>query len=485
MKRPVLKLCRCAAAVLFAALLAALFAGCIRIGDTDSDKQSPAGKTDRYVWQNSHGDKLSAAPGYAHISVTKSLDAAGRNVAVRIPTIFAYTDAAFSMGAESTENGFCELVFSYGGYTDTAFVKTYAEALDGCGFSLEKTWVLDDKQTIYYLNDRNGGITRGADDFLGTKYDLSITVFHSVSTTSLIFAYPPEVGFDTDAADAVYTTLELAVDYAAENGKDIFRIGGWGDSAKDQIVLSIDGGRYQTGDILQKADFAAQANAGANALCSIAIWGSTISRDSAGWPVYIESLDDVTVTVLARSGGVLAIAYAIDAPSGSAHYKLEGVCAAATDDGRCGGKRRDLRAVQAEQKLHPLPRQRQGQVHALQRRHLQHLPHLRRRWAGAMHALPRRGTVLRKRRDEHLLGLLRTRHQEVHVLHRRQGHLYKLPRARHRHLPLLSRARQITKTTYKNPRGATNTSVCTRGFLFYKSTVRCVCPQARLHSHCG
>ena len=47
MKRPVLKLCRCAAAVLFAALLAALFAGCIRIGDTDSDKQSPAGKTDR------------------------------------------------------------------------------------------------------------------------------------------------------------------------------------------------------------------------------------------------------------------------------------------------------------------------------------------------------------------------------------------------------------------------------------------------------
>lgn len=334
MKRPVLKLCRCAAAVLFAALLAALFAGCIRIGDTDSDKQSPAGKTDRYVWQNSHGDKLSAAPGYAHISVTKSLDAAGRNVAVRIPTIFAYTDAAFSMGAESTENGFCELVFSYGGYTDTAFVKTYAEALDGCGFSLEKTWVLDDKQTIYYLKDRNGGITRGADDFLGTKYDLSITVFHSVSTTSLIFAYPPEVGFDTDAADAVYTTLELAVDYAAENGKDIFRIGGWGDSAKDQIVLSIDGGRYQTGDVLQKADFAAQANAGANALCSIAIWGSTISRDSAGWPVYIESLDDVTVTVLARSGGVLAIAYAIDAPSGSAHYKLEGVCAAATDDGQ-------------------------------------------------------------------------------------------------------------------------------------------------------
>ena len=33
MKRPALKLCRCAAAVLFAALLAALFAGCIRIGD--------------------------------------------------------------------------------------------------------------------------------------------------------------------------------------------------------------------------------------------------------------------------------------------------------------------------------------------------------------------------------------------------------------------------------------------------------------------
>lgn len=59
MKRPVLKLCRCAAAVLFAALLAALFAGCIRIGDTDSDKQSPAGKTDRYVWQNSHGATFS------------------------------------------------------------------------------------------------------------------------------------------------------------------------------------------------------------------------------------------------------------------------------------------------------------------------------------------------------------------------------------------------------------------------------------------
>ena len=41
MKRPVLKLCRCAAAVLFAALLAALFAGCIR------------------VWQSSNGATFS------------------------------------------------------------------------------------------------------------------------------------------------------------------------------------------------------------------------------------------------------------------------------------------------------------------------------------------------------------------------------------------------------------------------------------------
>ena len=107
MKRPVLKLCRCAAAVLFAALLAALFAGCIRIGDTDSDKQSPAGKTDRYVWQNSHGDKLSAAPGYAHISVTKSLDAAGRNVAVRIPIKPASPENKPPVRNANGTHGFC------------------------------------------------------------------------------------------------------------------------------------------------------------------------------------------------------------------------------------------------------------------------------------------------------------------------------------------------------------------------------------------
>lgn len=79
MKRPVLKLCRCAAAVLFAALLAALFAGCIRIGDTDSDKQSPAGKTDRYVWQNSHGATFSTATPAAAMGWSNARSATARD----------------------------------------------------------------------------------------------------------------------------------------------------------------------------------------------------------------------------------------------------------------------------------------------------------------------------------------------------------------------------------------------------------------------
>lgn len=341
-----------AAVIVIAMLLSITFFGCGNResgGETDnaslpSEQQAEVSEQEHsgnaepaptgYRMTNSRGETLEAKPGYSYVSLAKVLSGSGRKAAIIIPTISAYTEKNFNMGSETEENGFCELVFSYDGSTDTDFLEKYAKDLSSRGFAFEQTHSVSSDQVVRYFNYvGKEHITHGADKYWdGTAYDMSVTGYRRVDRTVVIFRYPSEVGFDLNDSKEEYRAAEVLTDYSErQNGADAFKIVGWGESPKDEIYLWFKPDRYGTGAVIEQKDFAAQASAGSSGLCHISLYGDTVAGSEG--ICYADALEKATVTVIERSETACVISYAIDVKNGSALYRLEGICAAELSGG--------------------------------------------------------------------------------------------------------------------------------------------------------
>ena len=295
---------------------------------SQSTSSSIEQKISTYSTTTSQGERLEVQPGYSYVAATHVLEnSSGRSASILIPTIFSYATDTYTMGSESEENGYYDLVFKTDGKKDIDFVADYVSDLSKYGFTLEKTINISSDQVLYLLN-YNGSITHGAASWVDTTYDMSVSAYSSFMSTIVYLDYPKEVGFDlgSSGSDPEYSSVKVSTDYSLNNGKHRFNIRGWGSDATDCITLSLQPGSYSTGDNLKKKDFEDQSGAGQNALCNISIGGKTLGNDV--WSIYIDSLDKVEVKILESSDSCLAVSYYIEVVKGSSRYTLEGVCAA-------------------------------------------------------------------------------------------------------------------------------------------------------------
>lgn len=303
---------------------------------TQASSSDTAPKISTYSVTTSQGEKLEVQPGYSYVAMTHVLvNTSGRSASILIPTVFDYAQDTYTMGDESCYNGVYSLIFKTDGNSGLDFVANYVAALSNYGFSLEKTFTASDNQVVYYLN-YSGSITHGSASFLGTPYDISVTAYKDFLTSNVIFAYPEEVGFDLSGSDSdpEYSSAKVSTTYFF-NGKDNFKISGWGASG-DYITLYFDPGTYGTGDILRTEDFQSQSGAGQSALCHVSIGGDILGNGV--WPIYINDLDTIEVKILESSDSCLAISYYIEVTKGSNRYTLEGVCAAEPEGGSYAGE---------------------------------------------------------------------------------------------------------------------------------------------------
>lgn len=300
---------------------------------------SDSGTTAAFTYTNSQGESLEAEPGYSYVCCTKSMQSTiPHDANVLIPPVFDYTGDEFVMGTETGTNGFYTLSFKNEKLVDFGFVEDYVKDLEKYGFTLESTFNISDDHKVYYLNySGSGNITHGAAEHYDGTYDMSIMSYKQYGTTSVIFTYPKEVWFDLEKAEGSYTAVKVSTDCSLSE-KIEFKIRGWSQNSSDYIFLSFDSDTYGTGKVITASDFKTQAGAGKSALCNVAIWGSTISGDSSGWPVYVDSLDSIDVNVLQCDDSCIAISYSISVPSGSARYLLEGICVADVGEASAAGE---------------------------------------------------------------------------------------------------------------------------------------------------
>lgn len=297
-----------------------------KIRDISDSKIAPA-----FTYFNSQGESLDVEPGYSYVCCTKAMQSTiPHNATILIPPVFDYTGDEFVMGTETGKNDIYTLSFKNEKLVDFGFVEDYVKDLEKYGFTYENTFRVSDDHKVYYLNySGSGNITHGAAETFSGTYDMQIMSYKQYGTTSVIFTYPKEVWFDLGETEGSYTAVKVSTDCSL-NEKIEFKIRGWSQDSSDYIVLSFDPGTYGTGKVITASDFKAQSGAGKSALCNAAIWGSTISGDSSGWPVYVDSFDSIDVNVLQCDDSCVAISYSINVPSGSAQYFLEGICVADT-----------------------------------------------------------------------------------------------------------------------------------------------------------
>lgn len=294
-------------------------------------------KVSTFSMTTSQGEKLEVQPGYSYVAMTHILEnSSGRSASVLIPTIFNYAKDTYTMGSESEKNGYYSLTFKTDGKDGIDFVANYVSDLSRYGFTLEKTINISSNQVLYLLN-YNGNITHGAASWVDTTYDMSVSAYKDYLSTIVVFDYPKEVGFDLGSSGSTpeYSSAKVSTSYSFD-GKNRFKISGWGSSGNDYITLYFDPGSYGTGDTLKTKDFQSQSGAGQNALCHVSISGDTLGNDL--WSIYVDDLDTVEVKILESSDSCLAVSYYIEVTKGSHRYTLEGVCAAELAGGAYAGE---------------------------------------------------------------------------------------------------------------------------------------------------
>ena len=285
-----------------------------------------------------NGETLSAVPGFAKVMCTCDYTGTEReDASIYIPSIESFTNGEYKTNEETFADDHYERDFTCDQVSDGAFVEDYiADLVSNCGFTLEKTLDMSNNQKVYLLN-YEGEIAHGADDWLGTDYDLSIMFYNGADSSGVCFRYPAEVTFAYDGdSQTYYTCVDTEAEYKKENGTSIFTIANWGTAYDDYIYLDFDDEAYQAGDIITLDDLAQQENVGEDPLCKVSVWGPLVSGEPGVGIVNADKFTNGSIEILEKSDSVTAIHYYFEVPNHASTYTLEGVVAAKTSDGATG-----------------------------------------------------------------------------------------------------------------------------------------------------